>query len=84
MPTGIRKRGNSYEASLWDARSGKQISRTFPSLAAARSWRADALAAVRQGAMKPSQRMTVREASERLLDGMRDGTIQTRPATATA
>jgi integrase len=78
MPTGIRKRGNSWEASLWDARSGKQISRTFPTLAAARSWRADALVAVRQGAMKPSQRMTVREASERLLGGMRDGTIQTR------
>lgn len=78
MPTGIRKRGNSYEASLWDARTRKQLSRTFPTFAAARSWRADAIVAVRQGAMKPAQRMTVQEASERLLDGMRAGTIQTR------
>lgn len=78
MPTGIRKRGNSYEANVWDARSGKRLTRTFPTLAAARSWRADALVAVRQGAMKPTRRLTVRSAADALLAGMRDGTIRTR------
>lgn len=76
--TGIRKRGSSYEASLWDARSGKRLSRTFPTLAAARSWRAAAVTAVRQGAMKPAQRLTVQDAATALLRGMRDGSIQTR------
>jgi integrase len=75
---GIRKRGSSYEASVWDARSGKRLYRTFPSLAAARSWRSDALVAVRKGSLRPSQRMTVQEAAETLLDGMRDGSIRTR------
>jgi integrase len=75
---GIRKRGNSYEAAVTDPRTRKKIRRTFPTLAAARSWRADALVAVRKGAMKPAKRLTVQQAADALLAGMRDGTIRTR------
>jgi integrase len=82
MPTGIRKRGNSWEASAFDARSGKKLRRTFPTLAAARSWRADALVAVRKGSIKPAQRMTVQDASTALLDGMRDASIRTKGGSA--
>ena len=82
MPSGIRKRGNSYEASVWDARSGKRIYRSFPSLAAARSWRAGALVAVEKGALQSSSRTTVQEAATALLRGMLDGTIRTRAGTA--
>jgi integrase len=78
MATGIRKRGSSWEASVFDARSGKKLRRTFPTMAAAKSWRADALVAVRKGALKQSPRVTLQEASTSLLQGMRDGSIRTK------
>jgi hypothetical protein len=47
MTTGIRKRGSSYEASVWVARDNKRIRKTFPGLKdtfpglkEAKAWRA--------------------------------------------
>jgi hypothetical protein len=37
MPAGIEKRGNGYRASVWSAKDGKRIRRTFPTLAAAKA-----------------------------------------------
>jgi integrase len=52
--------------------------RSFPTLAAARSWRAEATTAVRRGTLGAGRAITVREAGERLIEGMRDGSIRNR------
>ena len=91
-PTGIRvrhsrtcgapdKRCNcrpSYEAFVFSQRDGQKIRKTFPTLAAARSWRADANVALRKGQMRAPSRVTLREAAEAWLQGAEDGSIRTR------
>lgn len=67
-----------YEASVFSARDGKKIRKTFPTLAAAKAWRADALAGLRRGTLRAPRPTTVREAAEQLLAGMRSGAIRTR------
>jgi integrase len=63
---------------VFSARDGKKIRRTFPTLSAARAWRVDALAGVRRGSMRAPRSTTLREAGERLIAGMRDGSVRTR------
>ena len=91
-PTGIRvrhsrtcgtpdKRCNcrpSYEASVFSQRDGRKIRKTFPTLAAARSWRADANVALRKGQMRAPSRITLREAAEAWLLSAEDGSVRTR------
>ncbi len=78
-----RRRGKcccraGYEASVFSARDGKKIRKTFPTLAAAKAWRADALTGLRRGTIRAPRPTTVREAGEQLLEGMRSGAIRTR------
>lgn len=68
----------SYRAAVWSAREGREIRRTFPTLAAARSWRAEAITAVRRGTLTAERQVTVREAADSLIDGMADGTVRNR------
>jgi len=42
----------SYEAWAFSVRDGKKVRKTFPTLAAAKGWRADATSAIRKGAMR--------------------------------
>jgi integrase len=67
-----------YQASVWSARDGKRLRRTFPTLSAARAWRAEAQAALRRGTLQAPGSTTVREAAAALLDGMRSGHVRTR------
>jgi integrase len=62
-------------------RTGK-VRRTFPTLAAARSWRADALQRVERGELKAEPTRKVRDAADALLAGMRAGSIRTRSGDA--
>lgn len=92
MPTGIRVRHSrscaapdgrcrcrpSYEAFVYSRRDGRKLRKTFPTLAAAKSWRADATAAVSRGRLRAPQPTTFRAAAEAWLDGARSGVIQTR------
>ncbi|MGH2824047.1 MAG: hypothetical protein ACRDLY_13695, partial [Thermoleophilaceae bacterium] len=39
----------TYQAQAWSPRDRKRLTRTFPTLAAARSWRYDALVGLRHG-----------------------------------
>jgi integrase len=93
LPTGIRLRHRgtcaigatgrcncspSYEASVFSARDGKKLRRTFSSLAAARDWRAETATAVRRGAMRAPTRTTLRSAAATWLAGAEDGTIRSR------
>ncbi len=58
--------------------AGRVTSPRFPTLAAARNWRADTLAAVNAGSFIPPTTVTVREAAETFIEGAREGTILSR------
>jgi integrase len=68
----------TYQASVWSPRDQKRLRKTFPTLAAARAWRAEAQTAVRRGAMRAPAAITVREAADELIEGMRSGRVRTR------
>jgi len=55
-PTGIRERHGRYEAWVWSRSEKKKIRRTFNTLAEAKSWRADAIGAVRRGQLRARAR----------------------------
>ena len=68
----------SYEAWAWDRREAKKIRKTFPTLAAAKAWRSDAVGDVRRGTLKAAPSITLREAAAAWLAGARDGSVRTR------
>jgi hypothetical protein len=70
--------GAGWEVSVFSPRDGKKIRRTFPTLAAAKAWRADALAGVRRGTMRAPRPTTVNKAADALITGMRSGLVRTR------
>lgn len=71
------KCNGGYEAAMY-ARDGRKVRKTFPTLAAARTWRADSLVARRRGAFQGASPATVRAAATELLEGMGRGTVRTR------
>jgi integrase len=68
----------TYQASVWSAPDGKRLRKTFPTLAAARAWRAEAQAAIRRGKLRAAAATTLREAADELLEGMRSGRVRTK------
>ena len=68
----------TWQAEVWDARRNGRIRKHFPTQAAAKAWRADALVALRRGTLAAPTRTTVAEAAAALLGGMRDGSIPNR------
>jgi integrase len=68
----------SFQAHVWDRRSGKRIRKTFPTLAAARVWRQDAVPALRKGTMRAPSSTTLRAAWDAWLAGAKAGTIENR------
>jgi integrase len=72
----------TYEASVWSARDRKKIRKTFPTLAAARGWRADAQVGLRKGTLRAPTPTTLRQAAEAWLAGARAGSIRTRSGDA--
>ena len=71
----------SYEAWVYLRREERKVRKTFDSLAAAKSWRVDALRAAGRGQLKAPTTITVRDAADELIAGMRDGSIPTRSGT---
>ncbi len=67
-----------YEASVFDRSTGRKIRRSFPTLAAARSWRADAEHGVRRGTLRAADPLTVNDAADALIAGMEAGSVRTR------
>jgi integrase len=97
LPTGIQLRHSrscsskitggctcrpTYQASVWSARDGKKVRKTFPTRAAARGWRADAQVGLRKGTLRAPTPTTLRQAAEAWLAGARDGSIRTRSGDA--
>jgi integrase len=70
--------GAGWEASVFSARDGKKIRRSFPTRAAAKAWRAEALAGLRRGTIRPPTPTTVRQAADALISGMRAGVVRNR------
>jgi integrase len=68
----------SYEAGVYDPARRKYVRRTFKTEAAARAWKIDSLSARNRGAFHAPTSVTVREAGEKLVAGMRAGSIRTR------
>ena len=65
----------AYQANVWSKRDNKRIRKTFPTLAAAKSWRGDAMLGLKQGKLRAPTPDTVRQAGEALIAGMKDGSI---------
>src|SRR6266542_874885 len=68
----------SYEAFVYDARARRKLRKSFPTLAAARTWRADAGSSVRRSALRAPSTMTLRQAWDAWQAGAEDGTIRNR------
>jgi integrase len=68
----------TFQASVFIAREGKLVRKTFSSIAAAKSWRADSMQSVKRGTLNAPTRQTVNAAADALIEGMRDGTIRNR------
>ena len=68
----------SFRASVWAPRERKLIRKTFPTPAAARAWRTDALVALRQGTLRAPVPTTLREAAAEWQAGARSGLVRDR------
>ena len=71
----------TYQAWVWSKRDRKKLYETFPTLAAAKSWRGDAGTAVRRGSLAVQTRVTVEEAAEKWLEDAKAGRALTRSGT---
>src|SRR4051812_696523 len=77
-PAGPCRCKPSYEAWVFSAKHGKKLRKSFPTLAAAKGWRADATGAVRRGTLRPPSRVTLREAAKTWFAGATAGTVKNR------
>src|SRR3954452_21460968 len=68
----------SYEAWVFLKRENRKLRKTFPTLAAAKSWRADAVEAANRGARRGPVQTTLREAAAAFFEGAKRGKIPTR------
>src|SRR4051812_43045494 len=71
----------TWEASVYLKREGRKVRKTFPTLDAAKAWRADAEAARRRGALRGPTATTIAEAAAEFMDGAEQGRILNRGRT---
>ena len=65
----------TYEAWVWSKRDGKKIRKAFPTQAAAKGWRIDALKAVQDKKLRAPSPKTLRQEVDEWLAGAREGRI---------
>src|SRR3954451_300645 len=68
----------AYKAEIWIPGGNRKMRRSFSTLAAARNWRHDAMSALRKGTMAAGGPITIRDAAEVLIKGIRSGAVRTR------
>lgn len=93
MATGIRKRHSrrcasrdggrcdckaGFEASVWLAREGKKVRRTFERESEARAWRSEASTAAAAGKLRTATRLTVEQAAWLWLEAAATGAVRNR------
>jgi len=79
--TGCSQRGRcdcAWQASAFDAATGTKIRKQFPTRAAAKAWRQDALVSLRKGEITGQTTDTLSAVVEAWLGGARRGEIRTR------
>jgi len=67
---------------VWSAPEQKTIRKTFPTLAAARSWRHESQVALRKGLLRSSSQLTLAEAAKTWLSAAAAGIVRTRTGEA--
>jgi len=67
-----------YRAEAYDHRAAKKIRRTFPTLAAAKRWRQDAIVDARNGDLRAQRTATVRQAADEWLAAAESGVVTNR------
>ncbi len=67
-----------YQANVWDAKEGKRIRKTFPTAAAAKGWRHDAMVALRRGDLSADRGPRLRDATTTWLEALRSGAVTNR------
>jgi hypothetical protein len=67
-----------WEAWAFSRRENKKVRKTFAHEAEAKSWRADALAALARGGLRSPKRTTVAEAWAEWYEGAKGGTIRNK------
>jgi integrase len=72
----------TYIAVVWSRREQKKLKKSFPSLDAAKAWRADTEAGVRKGTRKAPTKRTLDDAVKEMLAGIKSGAIRTRDGSA--
>ncbi len=84
MATGIDIRHRSdgkpaYQAHVFDKRTGRRIRKTFDNKTAAKQWRTDAMAALRNGTLTEAKpKTTIREACDAWIRDARAAIVRTR------
>ena len=68
----------AYQAQAWSPHDRKRLSRTFPTLAAAKGWRYDALVGLRQGTIRAAGSVTLRLAAEEWMSMAQRGLVLNR------
>ncbi len=68
----------TYEAWVFDVRSQQKIRKSFPTVSAAKGWRADATTQLRRGTLKAPTRETLEQAANLFVEGIEAGTILAR------
>ena len=68
----------TFQARAYDASAGKRLSRTFKTASAARIWKRDAEVALRRGEVSAERGLTLADAAEQWLQGLRDGRVFNR------
>jgi integrase len=68
----------SYRAAVYDQHTQRYLRRGFRSVAEARSWRAEALVALRQGGLTAAPTPTLAQAAEAWIAGARAGAVRNR------
>jgi integrase len=68
----------TYRAEAYDRRTKRKVRKSFPTAAAAKQWRSDAIGDVRRGKLKGTPSPTLQEAADAWLVGARDGSVRTR------
>lgn len=72
----------SYRARVFDKRTGERVIKSFPTEAAAKTWRQDAVIALRTGSLTPTITPTLSDALDDLIDGMSTGRVLDRTGKA--
>jgi integrase len=67
-----------YQATVYIGRDKKLVRKHFDTLGAARTWREDAGVAVRAGKLRAPTKTRLEDAAEKLIAGMKDGSIYDR------